>query len=240
MIQYERIDEALEELRRELAKLPEQSESEEEEDCETDNSEELDTEASLDDEEEEEMTEREVCYSLEGAHFIASTPCPYSRAIHRGTLTQTIRVGSVSCDQCRWFCSKDVASRVVRCRIPKRLADKYLREHRKHLRRAINYIEAIKINEVSDSTVKRKLNLAKDRKTLTKTPNRNRAKGQGSIALELHNHGHNKRNSYRWVATIMHEGKRYRLRSYNFEKCYAWLQAIREELSILNRQKASL
>lgn len=237
MISNDRIDEALEELRKELADLPEQPDGEE--DDEEPEDEDAD-EAQDDDKEEEEMTERTVCYSLDGSHFITSTPCPYSRAINRGTLTQTIRVGSVSCDQCRWFCEKDVGRRIVRCRIPIRLAVKYQREHKRHLKRAIQYVETLKVNDASHTSVKRKLNMAKDVKTVYKKAKGYRVKGHGHIALELHNHGRGKRNSYRWVASIMHEGKRYRLRSYNFEKCWAWLQAIREELFILNKQKIQL
>lgn len=69
---------------------------------------------------------------------------------------------------------------------------------------------------------------------------------QGCIYKELHNHGRtptgrgvrrvrgvgtSRVSGYRWVAEISYFGKRYRCRSYNFNRVAVWLSDMREKLN---------
>lgn len=72
---------------------------------------------------------------------------------------------------------------------------------------------------------------------------------KGTIYTEYHNKGHKNRGSgvggarfirgvgyrrgsqYRWVAEITYHGKRYRCRSYYYERVYAWLEAMRQKFN---------
>lgn len=196
----------------------------------------------------EEMVEIVIPYRVSRDHFLASTPCPYYRQIHRGTLTQLIKVGTVACDLCRWFCEKNLEEHTVTCSIPKRLKEKYLRAAANDKTRLDRFNDALAAAKATGGNFKELLAVS-EREALmyrrkTKRSKKRSKSGSGSIYSETHNHGvrysngvgTSRRSGRRWVATITVNGHRYRCRSYSYERCWAWLEAIKEEIAELKKQ----
>lgn len=201
-------------------------------------------------ERQEEMVEITIPYRISHDHFLAYTPCPYYRHIHRGTLTRLIKVGTVACDLCRWFCEKDMEANTVTCSIPKRLKEKYLRASANDKTRLDRFNDAVSAAKATGGNFKELLEVSekealKYKRKSRKGKKRNKA-GDGSIFSEVHNHGmkysngvgSTRRSGHRWVATITVKGHRYRCRSYSYERCWAWLEAIKEELALLRKEES--
>lgn len=71
---------------------------------------------------------------------------------------------------------------------------------------------------------------------------------KGTIYTECHNKGRRRKggvggcvlrkgvglvrsHQYRWVAEISYHGKRYRCRSYHYDRVYSWLMGMREKFN---------
>lgn len=60
-------------------------------------------------------------------HHLSMTACPYWRMNHHGITDGAKYVGTMECEGCRWYCSKDVEARTIECAIPAKLAARYER-----------------------------------------------------------------------------------------------------------------
>lgn len=60
-------------------------------------------------------------------HHLSMTACPYWRMNHHGITDGAKYVGTMECEGCRWYCSKDVEARTIECAIPSKLAARYER-----------------------------------------------------------------------------------------------------------------
>lgn len=183
----------------------------------------------------------------EDGHSLSVTPCPYWRMNHHGISDAPKYVGTMECGGCRWFCDKDVKAKTITCSIPNKLIERYEREHRRMMLYKEEVMEAIKkalelqaLKDASgtsatlDASVQRANEMKRaSRKVMYTRQQWSRNNDghahyhEGCIYVERYNKG---RGYYaqRWVAEIMILGCRYRMRSYNYERCWAWIQNIRE------------
>lgn len=77
---------------------------------------------------------RTVAYQIDtDGHHLSKTPCPFWRMHHSGITDVQKYVGTMSCQSCRWYQSKDVAAHTIQCAIPAKLQARYEREHRRAL-----------------------------------------------------------------------------------------------------------
>lgn len=195
-------------------------------------------------------------------HHLSMTACPYWRMNHHGITDGAKYVGTMECEGCRWYCSKDVESRTIECAIPAKLAARYEREHARMLRQQKHMREQIRLSllqqaeedshrsvEFGSTALPATVTRAKEMKALTRqvcnyrvntwSNNRDgRAHTQvGSLYMERTSKG---RGYYtqRWVAELNISGCRYRMRSHSYEKCWAWIQNIREIYRLVFRRFA--
>lgn len=161
---------------------------------------------------------RKVHYLLDAnGHFLSQTPCPFWRMYHNPINDDAIYVGSSACNCCRWFMSKNPEEMSIECNIPQRLVDRYDREHQRLEKRLANYrraiLKAIEEDANKQQSVNRLYGGVK--------------KERGFVYEEHYNKG-NQRHGWRYVAEITIGQYRYRMRSANYEKCWAWINNIRE------------
>ena len=79
-------------------------------------------------------------------HHLSMTPCPFWRMNNHGITDGAKYVGTMECEGCRWYCSKDVEARTIECAIPAKLAARYEREHARMLRQQKQMREQIKLS----------------------------------------------------------------------------------------------
>ena len=196
-------------------------------------------------------------------HHLSMTACPYWRMNHHGITDGAKYVGTMECEGCRWYCSKDVEARTIECAIPSKLAARYEREHARMLRQQKQMREQIRLSLLkqaeeeshrsgefcSPATLPATVTRAKEMKALTRqvcnyrintwSNNRDghRHTQVGSLYMERTSKG---RGYYtqRWVAELNISGCRYRMRSHSYEKCWAWIQNIREIYRLVFRRFA--
>ena len=193
-------------------------------------------------------------------HHLSQTPCPFWRMNHHGITDASIYVGTMSCQSCRWYCSKDVAAHTIQCAIPAKLQARYEREHRRALVRKEQMYQSLLLSlrlqaeeeQAQESASPSARDVSRENNPLPATVSR--ANEMRRAALEVshtrlntwapsHNgERHNKIGSFylekvnksrgyyaqRWVGEITIAYCRYRLRSYSYEKVWAWIQNIRE------------
>ena len=51
-------------------------------------------------------------------HHLSMTACPYWRMNNHGITDGAKYVGTMECEGCRWYCSKDVEARTIECASP--------------------------------------------------------------------------------------------------------------------------
>ena len=196
-------------------------------------------------------------------HHLSMTPCPFWRMNNHGITDGAKYVGTMECEGCRWYCSKDVEARTIECAIPAKLAARYEREHARMLRQQQQMREQIQLSLLkqaeeeshrsgefcSPATLPATVTRAKEMKALTRqvcnyrvntwSNNRDghRHTQVGSLYMERTAKG---RGYYtqRWVAELNISGCRYRMRSHSYEKCWAWIQNIREIYRLVFRRFA--
>ena len=196
-------------------------------------------------------------------HHLSMTPCPFWRMNHHGITDGAKYVGTMECEGCRWYCSKDVEARTIECAIPAKLAARYEREHVRMLRQQQQMRERLRLSLLkqaeeeshrsgefrSPATLPATVTRAKEMKALTRqvcnyrvntwSNNRDghRHTQVGSLYMERTAKG---RGYYtqRWVAELNISGCRYRMRSHSYEKCWAWIQNIREIYRLVFRRFA--
>lgn len=207
---------------------------------------------------------RTVAYQIDtDGHHLSKTPCPFWRMNHSGITDAQKYVGTMSCQSCRWYQSKDVAAHTIQCAIPAKLQARYEREHRRALVRKEQMYQSLLLSLLqqaeedshrsvefgSTATLPATVTRAKEMKALTRqvcnyrvntwSNNRDghRHTQVGSLYLERTSKG---RGYYaqRWVAELNISGCRYRMRSYSYEKCWAWIQNIREIYRLVFRRFA--
>lgn len=171
---------------------------------------------------------RTIEYTLDDrGHFLSQTPCPFWRMYHNPVNDKSIYVGSAACNCCRWFSGKNPALHTIECSIPKRLADRYEREHQRLEKRLNSQRRLILSAVVAD---------AKKQKRVNRLYGSVKG-GRGCLYSENYNKGH-KRPGWRYVAEITIGNYRYRLRSASYERCWAWINNIREIYrAVRNRNK---
>ena len=186
-------------------------------------------------------------------HHLSQTPCPFWRMNHHGITDASIYVGTMSCQSCRWYVSKDIAAQTIQCAIPAKLQARYEREHRRALVRKEQMYQSLLLSlqeqaEIEKATVlggsaaeplpatvtranemrRAALSVSHTRlNTWSRNNDGHRHNRIGSFYLE----NVNKSRGYyaqRWVGEITIAYCRYRLRSYSYEKVWAWIQNIRE------------
>lgn len=204
---------------------------------------------------------RTVAYQIDtDGHHLSKTPCPFWRMHHSGITDAQKYVGTMSCQSCRWYQSKDVAAHTIQCAIPAKLQARYEREHRRALVRKEQMYQSLLLslrlqaeeeqaqesaspsardvsreNNPLPATVSRAKEMQRAARQVSHTrlntwaPSHNgeRHNRVGSFYLE----NVNKSRGYyaqRWVGEITIAYCRYRLRSYSYEKVWAWIQNIRE------------
>ena len=186
-------------------------------------------------------------------HHLSQTPCPFWRMNHHGITDASIYVGTMSCQSCRWYVSKNIEEQTIQCAIPAKLQARYEREHRRALVRKEQMYQALLLSlqqqaEIEKATVlgsfaaeplpatvtranemrRAALSVSHTRlNTWSPSHNGERHNRVGSFYLEKVNKS---RGYYaqRWVGEITIAYCRYRLRSYSYEKVWAWIQNIRE------------
>lgn len=196
-------------------------------------------------------------------HHLSMTACPYWRMNHHGITDGAKYVGTMDCEGCRWYCSKDVEARTIECAIPSKLAARYEREHSRMLRQQKQMRKQIKLSLMrqaeeeshrsgeigSPTTLPATVSRVNEMKALTRqvcnyrvntwSNNRDghRHTQVGSLYMERTSKG---RGYYaqRWVAELNISGCRYRMRSHSYEKCWAWIQNIREIYRLVFRRFA--
>ena len=197
---------------------------------------------------------RTVAYQIDtDGHHLSKTPCPFWRMHHSGITDAQKYVGTMSCQSCRWYVSKDVASHTIQCAIPAKLQARYEREHRRALVRKERMYQALLLSlqeqaEIEKATVLGGSAAEPLPATVTRAKEMQRAARQVSHTrlntwAPSHNgERHNRVGSFylekvnksrgyyaqRWVGEITIAYCRYRLRSYSYEKVWAWIQNIRE------------
>ena len=197
---------------------------------------------------------RTVAYQIDtDGHHLSKTPCPFWRMHHSGITDAQKYVGTMSCQSCRWYQSKDVAAHTIQCAIPAKLQARYEREHRRALVRKEQMYQSLLLSlqeqaEIEKATVlggsaaeplpatvtranemrRAALSVSHTRlNTWSRNNDGHRHNRIGSFYLE----NVNKSRGYyaqRWVGEITIAYCRYRLRSYSYEKVWAWIQNIRE------------
>ena len=199
-------------------------------------------------------TVRQVAYQIDpDGNYLSQTPCPFWRMNHSGITDAQKYVGTMSCQSCRWYVSKDVAAHTIQCSIPAKLQARYEREHRRALVRKEQMYQSLLLSlqlqakeeqatvlgdsvaELLPATVTRAKEMQRAARGVINTrlnrwaPSHNgeRHNRVGSFYLEKVNKS---RGYYaqRWVGEITIAYCRYRLRSYSYEKVWAWIQNIRE------------
>ncbi len=197
---------------------------------------------------------RTVAYQIDtDGHHLSKTPCPFWRMHHSGITDAQKYVGTMSCQSCRWYQSKDVAAHTIQCAIPAKLQARYEREHRRALVRKEQMYQSLLLSlqeqaEIEQATVlggsaaeplpatvtranemrRAALSVSHTRlNTWSRNNDGHRHNRIGSFYLEKVNKS---RGYYaqRWVGEITIAYCRYRLRSYSYEKVWAWIQNIRE------------
>ena len=195
-------------------------------------------------------------------HHLSMTPCPFWRMNNHGITDGAKYVGTMECEGCRWYCSKDVEARTIECAIPFKLAARYERELARMLRQQKQMREQIRLSllaqaeeeshrsgEFGSPALPATVIRAKEMKALTRqvcnyrvntwSNNRDghRHTQVGSLYMERTAKG---RGYYtqRWVAELNISGCRYRMRSHSYEKCWAWIQNIREIYRLVFRRFA--
>lgn len=186
-------------------------------------------------------------------HHLSQTPCPFWRMNHHGITDASIYVGTMSCQSCRWYVSKNIEEQTIQCAIPAKLQARYEREHRRALVRKEQMYQSLLLSlqeqaEIEKATVlggsaaeplpatvirakemQRAARQVSHTRLNTWAPSHNgeRHNRIGSFYLEKVNKS---RGYYaqRWVGEITIAYCRYRLRSYSYEKVWAWIQNIRE------------
>ena len=172
---------------------------------------------------------------------------------HSGITDAQKYVGTMSCQSCRWYQSKDVAAHTIQCAIPAKLQARYEREHRRALVRKEQMYQSLLLSlqeqaEIEQATVLGSFAAEPLPATVTRAKEMQRAARQVSHTrlntwAPSHNgERHNRVGSFylekvnksrgyyaqRWVGEITIAYCRYRLRSYSYEKVWAWIQNIRE------------
>lgn len=207
---------------------------------------------------------RTVAYQIDtDGHHLSKTPCPFWRMNYHGITDGAKYVGTMSCQSCRWYHSKDVAAHTIQCAIPAKLQARYEREHRRALVRKEQMYQSLLLSLQQQAQIEKATVLgsfaaeplpatvtrAKEMKALTRqvcnyrvntwSNNRDghRHTQVGSLYLERTSKG---RGYYaqRWVAELNISGCRYRMRSHSYEKCWAWIQNIREIYRLVFRRFA--
>ena len=205
-----------------------------------------------------------VPYKIDAdGHHLSMTPCPFWRMNNHGITDGAKYVGTMECEGCRWYCSKDVEARTIECAIPAKLAARYEREHARMLRQQQQMREQIRLSLLAQAeeeshrsgefgspvALPATVTRAKEMKALTRqvcnyrvntwSNNRDghRHTQVGSLYMERTAKG---RGYYtqRWVAELNISGCRYRMRSHSYEKCWAWIQNIREIYRLVFRRFA--
>ena len=197
---------------------------------------------------------RTVAYQIDtDGHHLSKTPCPFWRMHHSGITDGQKYVGTMSCQSCRWYQSKDVAAHTIQCAIPAKLQARYEREHRRALVRKEQMYQSLLLSlqeqaEIEKATVLGGFAAEPLPATVTRAKEMQRAARQVSHTrlntwAPSHNgERHNRIGSFylekvnksrgyyaqRWVGEITIAYCRYRLRSYSYEKVWAWIQNIRE------------
>ena len=196
-------------------------------------------------------------------HHLSMTPCPFWRMNNHGITDGAKYVGTMECEGCRWYCSKDVEARTIECAIPAKLSARYEREHARMLRQQQQMREQIQLSLLQQAeeeshrsgefgspvALPATVTRVKEMKALTRqvcnyrantwSNNRDghRHTQVGSLYMERTAKG---RGYYtqRWVAELNISGCRYRMRSHSYEKCWAWIQNIREIYRLVFRRFA--
>lgn len=176
----------------------------------------------------ENLLTRTVSYQLDRhGHKLSQTPCPYWRMSHTRISDSAIFVGTTACDCCRWFAGKNEAERTIECAIPQKLSVRYQREHEKLERKIANRRIAV-MRAIGEDAARQTM------------PNRLQGKvtkERGNLYEERYNKGQG-RPGWRWVAEISIGCMRYRIRSASYERCWAWINNIREIYrAVRNRKK---
>ena len=102
---------------------------------------------------------RTVAYQIDtDGNHLSQTPCPFWRMHHSGITDAQKYVGTMSCQSCRWYQSKDVAAHTIQCAIPAKLQARYEREHRRALVRKERMYQALLLSlqeqaEIEKATV---------------------------------------------------------------------------------------
>ena len=207
---------------------------------------------------------RTVAYQIDtDGHHLSKTPCPFWRMHHSGITDAQKYVGTMSCQSCRWYQSKDVAAHTIQCAIPAKLQARYEREHRRALVRKERMYQALLLSLQEQAQIEQATVLGGSAAeplpaTVTRANEMQRATRQvcnyrvntwsnnrdgrahtqvGSLYMERTSKG---RGYYaqRWVAELNISGCRYRMRSHSYEKCWAWIQNIREIYRLVFRRFA--
>ena len=172
------------------------------------------------------MNEKKITHVIKyrtdaDGHHMSITPCPFWRMNHHGITDGAKYVGTMECEGCRWFCSKNVEEETIECAIPAKLSARYEREHRRMENRQAAMAAAIRKPSLQQS----------------KEDGQHSSTQVGSLYVERTNKGRG-HYSQRWVAELNITGCRYRLRSHFYEKCWAWIQNIREIYRLVSRRFA--
>lgn len=197
---------------------------------------------------------RTVAYQIDtDGHHLSKTPCPFWRMNYHGITDGAKYVGTMECEGCRWYVSKNIKEQTIQCAIPAKLQARYEREHRRALVRKEQMYQSLLLSlqeqaQIEQATVSDNFAAKPLPATVTRAKEMQRA-ARGVINTRLntwapsHNgERHNRVGSFylekvnksrgyyaqRWVGEITIAYCRYRLRSYSYEKVWAWIQNIRE------------
>lgn len=203
---------------------------------------------------------RKIIYKIDSdGNFLSLTPCPFWRMNNHGISDGSIYVGTMSCQSCRWYVSKDVQSRTIQCAIPCKLQARYEREHSRAIARQEEMREsirrAIQAQSEEQSHSSRELRSRALSATVTRANEMHRATRQvintrlNQWSRNNDGRAHNHQGTFyfervskgrgyysqRWVAEITIANCRYRIRSHSYERAWAWIQNIREIYRMVER-----
>lgn len=161
---------------------------------------------------------RTIAYRLDShGHYLSETPCPFWRTNNHGVTDAAVFVGTAECRSCRWYCSKNVEEHTIECAVPRKLAARYDREHKRLMKQASKTMIGV-LKAAGDEALKTHPQ-ARLHGTVRKT--------RHNIYEERYNKGGG-RVGWRHVAEICVGSFIYRFRSASYERCWAWVNNIRE------------